>query len=329
MYYLNNKQPLKVEHTTFSELNMKESDIEEILRQNIDMLCDDEESMLIVGQQVKNESRGRSDLTAIDNRGNIVLIEIKRDKADIIGRREAFEFQAIRYAASCATIKSTDELIQNIFSPYVEKHRNQFQQGGLNSSEIAKRQLTDFIEFNNITVFNARQRIILVASEFDEQTLSAVAWLNSNDVDISCYQICLYKLKESILLDIKKLLPIVEYDDFYVNVAEKGSIQKTQRKDISRRSLPKIDALMEWGIVSTGDTIIAKGRKDEAVLQENGQVKTEKGVMSMQQWLKKVFGWSSVETYAFSIDKKTGKTLSQLRQEYMEKGDAGEDLENL
>lgn len=37
---------------------------------------------------------------------------------------------------------------------------------------------------------------------------------------------------------------------------------------------------------------------------------------------KRVFGWSSVETYAFSVDKKSGKTLSELRQEYMEKVDA-------
>lgn len=124
MYILKNKQPEKIELTTFSELNMRESDIEEILRQNVDMFCDDEESMLIVGQQVTNEAYGRSDLTAIDNSGSIVLIEIKRDKADIQGRKEAFEFQAIRYAASCASINDTDELIQNIFASYVEKHKD-------------------------------------------------------------------------------------------------------------------------------------------------------------------------------------------------------------
>ena len=82
MYILNKNQPSKIEETTFAELNMKESDIEEIIRSNIDLLCDDEESMLIVGQQVKNDQNGRSDLTAIDNNGDIVLIEIKRDKKD-------------------------------------------------------------------------------------------------------------------------------------------------------------------------------------------------------------------------------------------------------
>jgi len=77
---------------TFAELNMKENDIEELLRKNIDMICDEEESMLIVGSQVRNAARGISDLTAVDNMGDFVLIEIKRDRQNITGCNEAFEF---------------------------------------------------------------------------------------------------------------------------------------------------------------------------------------------------------------------------------------------
>lgn len=83
MYLLNNDNPDQIEETTFADLGKKESYIEEILRKNVNMVCDDEESMLIVGQQVKNQKNGRSDLTAIDDDGNIVLIEIKRDKKDM------------------------------------------------------------------------------------------------------------------------------------------------------------------------------------------------------------------------------------------------------
>jgi RecB family endonuclease NucS len=50
----------------------------------------------------KNEKNGRSDLTAVDNNGNIVLIEIKWDRKDIEDQKEAFGFQAKRYAASYA-----------------------------------------------------------------------------------------------------------------------------------------------------------------------------------------------------------------------------------
>lgn len=63
--FLENKnQPTPIEETTFADLNMLERDIEEMLRLNIDMLCEtDEESMLIVGQQVKNVQNGKSVFT--------------------------------------------------------------------------------------------------------------------------------------------------------------------------------------------------------------------------------------------------------------------------
>ena len=57
MYLLNNDSPDQIEETTFAALGKKESYIEEILRKNINMVCDDEESMLIVGQQVKNQKK--------------------------------------------------------------------------------------------------------------------------------------------------------------------------------------------------------------------------------------------------------------------------------
>ncbi|MBN2835142.1 MAG: hypothetical protein JXR48_09270, partial [Candidatus Delongbacteria bacterium] len=63
MYNLKSKKATKIEKVTFSDLGLLESDIEEVLRTNIDMVCDDEESLLIIGRQVKNEKFGRSDLT--------------------------------------------------------------------------------------------------------------------------------------------------------------------------------------------------------------------------------------------------------------------------
>lgn len=84
MYKIQGTKAIRVEPVTFSELNMIESDVEELLRTNIDMVCDEEESMLIVGRQVRNAQHGRSDLTAVDNNGNIVLIEIKKETEKIL-----------------------------------------------------------------------------------------------------------------------------------------------------------------------------------------------------------------------------------------------------
>jgi RecB family endonuclease NucS len=84
---------------SFKELFLRESDIEEFLRKNIQLIFE-EESLLIVGQQLVDTQNGRSDLVAIDGNGDLVLIEIKRDKDDIKNRKEPLELQAIRYAAS-------------------------------------------------------------------------------------------------------------------------------------------------------------------------------------------------------------------------------------
>ena len=318
MYLIDGINALKIEDLTFSDLNMKEDSIEEILRQNIDMICNDEESLLLVGQQVKNQIQARSDLIAVDQDGNLVLIELKRDKKDIEHRKEALEFQAIRYAASCATIQSTNELIQNLFAPYVEKHREEFGNKELSSNEVARRILETFLETNNVAKFNDRQRIILIASEFDDQTLSAVAWLNSNQVDISCYCLIPFKVDNHLLIHSQKILPIADYEDFYIGIKDNVSLGKTPKRDISRRSLPNIRSLLEWGVVSDGDIIVAKGRTDEATLTGDGKVITPNGPLSLQQWLKSIFGWSSVQTYALAVQKSSGKTLFELRQNYME-----------
>lgn len=34
--------------------------------------------------------------------------------------------------------------------------------------------------------------------------------------------------------------------------------------------------------------------------------------------LKELYGWSSVQTYVFAVHKESGKTLSQIREEYIE-----------
>lgn len=320
MYNIKGKKAEKIEAVTFSDLGMQENDIEEILRCSIDMLCDDEESMLIVGRQVKNEKNGRSDLTAVDNNGSIVLIEIKRDRRDIENRKEAFEFQAIRYAASYATIDTPDELVKKVYAPYIEKYNSEFELGELTSYELGIRKLNEFLRVNEAEKsFNKKQKIILVASDYDEQTLSAVAWLNSNNVDMSCYKLTPYKLNEDVYLNTEKLLPVTNYNDYYVNLMDKSipAIVK-KNKDITRRTLPKIDAMLEWGVVKEGDIIAAKGRGDEGTLLANGNVMVDGEEKSMQAWLKEIYGWSSVQKYVFAVHKDSGKTLSQIREEYME-----------
>src|SRR6516162_3258335 len=111
--------------SSLKALGLVEADLEEFVRKNVQLLFPEgDETLLIVGQQARNVSGGRSDLVAIDSNGAIVLIELKRDAADISARKEPFEFQAIRYAANYADL-TPDTLVDRLFGPYIEHYRKE------------------------------------------------------------------------------------------------------------------------------------------------------------------------------------------------------------
>lgn len=321
MFKIKNGKIEKEEDVTFASQKLKECNVEELIRNNIDLLFD-EETLLVIGQQVANEERGRSDLTAIDDSGNLVLIEVKRDKKDMKSRKEALEFQAIRYAAAYATIKDEDELINKVYAPYIEKHRQEFQYTERTATEIAVIMINDFKKEQAAWQFNKKQRIILVASDFDPQTLTAAAWLAKNNVDLTCFKLIPYIINKELFIDVKKIIPLDTYDDIMISV--KGSNVSSQRNKLNsaivRESLPRIADMLEWGVVKAGDIIVAKGREDEATLLANGMVKVAANgkELSMQNWLKKLYGWSSIQSYVYAVHKATNKTLSEIREEYLE-----------
>ena len=72
-----------------------------------------------------------------------------------------------------------------------------------------------------------------MASDFDEQTLSAVAWLNRNGVDMSCYRLTPYKLNEDVYFYVEKILPISSHSDYYVNIMDKlANIKINKEKNL-------------------------------------------------------------------------------------------------
>ncbi len=320
MFHITGKDATPIKSTTFSELNMTEKDIEELIKENANLITEDD-SLLIVGQQVRNASNAISDLIAINQNGDLVLIEIKRDRKDIETRREAFEFQAIRYAAAFAKIKDIEELINKVYVPFLERKSTQSEQG-LTITEQANRNIAKFFDNNEIALddFNERQQIILVASDFDEQTKSAVAWLNQNGVDLHCYKLVPYQIGDELYISSEKVLPLESYEDYFIDLLTPSSRTKIKRKrQITRRYLPRIDALLEWGVVKEGDLLKVKDHDAVAKLLKNGNIEVDNIEKSLQQWLREVTNWSSVQTYAMTVHKQTGKTLSDMREEYMTK----------
>ncbi|MEG4028169.1 MULTISPECIES: hypothetical protein [unclassified Microcoleus] len=331
-------EAIEIKVRNFKDLNLQERHIEEFLRKNINLLFGDDETLLVVGQQVRNASNGISDLTAIDADGNIVLIEIKRDVQDIKARKEPFEFQAIRYAASYAKISTPESLVELVYSSYIEIHKDEYELGDLTPSEKARRELNKFLSSNDaLKTFNKKQRIILIASSFDEQTLSAVAWLISNGVDAICLNITPVFIGEQGFLSIEKILPPAQLDDFYVGLAGESSTIKEEiistASAFNRTWLPRMDQLFDWELIKAGDSIeIKEFESSEAIIIDPTFVIFKGEEISYNNWGKKVTGWSSINIYEWARLSSIKKTLHELRMEKMAeleaKASQGEKVQN-
>ena len=145
---------------------------------------------MVVGRQVRDTNNKRNDFLFVDGEGSLVLVEVKRDFADIKSRTEALEFQAIRYAASLATIKTPEELITKTLINYIKKYEGE-PEDERTIEEIARKRLFSFFRKNNISTynFNRKQKIRLISSSYDETTLSACAWLINSGIDMKLIQL--------------------------------------------------------------------------------------------------------------------------------------------
>ena len=302
------------------------SHIEEFLRRNISLLfegdSDGGETLLIVGQQVVNAKGGKNDLVAIDGEGNLVLIEIKHDASDMAARAESLEFQAVRYAASLATIGNVDVLVDRVYARYVKKWAAEFGLGELTPEEMARRKIDEFLKANGaMNSFNERQRIVLVSSSFDERTLSAVAWMKANGIDISCVSLNPVRSAGQTFLRAEMLIPARKIEDYYIPIRDGASgsvVTRGPQRLQARTALPRMPKLMEWGIIQKDMELTIKNHEDStAFVQDAKTVRFKDEEMSFNEWGQKVTGWSAICIYDWATTKE-GKTLSELRAQRME-----------
>ena len=87
---------------------------------------------------------------------------------------------------------------------------------------------------------------------------------------------------------------------------------------IKRTSLPKLDWMIEQGLVEPGDKICVISHPNEvATIIDGKHVEYNGEIMSMNVFGCKVTGWSAIQSYALMklVDGK--KTLSKMREERM------------
>lgn len=224
-------QPVKFKHVLAQ--GAKEKDLEDLIVKYPSVLnwseleSFDISDLLIIDRQSVTDTRKRADLFAISTFAELVVIEIKRDAEDAKARREGIEFQAIRYAASSS--KMTASEIIEMFANYLKslaagekmQHDSVYRIHAIEKLcehlADADEELTE-TDLQDLLNPKEKQKIYLVAAGYDPDALSARAWLRAHDVDISCFQLCPYKVCDQLFLERQRVIPPPHVDDFLVGM---------------------------------------------------------------------------------------------------------------
>ncbi|MBQ3019302.1 MAG: GIY-YIG nuclease family protein [Clostridia bacterium] len=126
-----------------------------------------------------------------------------------------------------------------------------------------------------------------------------------------------YSILETIaeINNLQSNLVLVEPSEQDIKAEEEAEEMRTKK---SHATLPRMDWLIEQGVVNIGDKIHLINYPEIVVtLIDSNNVKYNGKTLSVQKWAKEITGWKAVQTYAFI--KKVGdtKTLNDLREEKM------------
>ena len=216
IYRMEEKSSLvAIRETSFVAESIKEDpDLRYILRAQPEVI---EEGLFILSEEFSHwQSSGRSiDLLALDSRGRLVVIELKRTAT-----ADHAELQAIRYAAMVSVFTSED--IVEAHRTYLDNWKIQGDAGERIQQHLAS---TDFTE-----IYTGTPRIILVSAGFSKELTTSALWLNNNGLDIKCIQLQLYRNnQELLLLESSQVVPVPGTESLLVQAQDKMNEAKKQR----------------------------------------------------------------------------------------------------
>ncbi len=220
----------------------EEAVLEDWLESNHDGIVEDGK-VLIIGRQVSTNLGGYIDLLGVDREGNVVVIELKRDRTP----RDAIA-QSLEYA-SFAERLNTDQL-EEILHLYLnddslslaEHHREYF---GLGSDEAV--------------AFNKDQRIVVVGQRITSEIRQTASFLRSKGIRVTCVEFTFFQanggtrlLSQEIVVGKESQkpvkvasgsLPIVSEDAFIASLDENGKAVFSRIIELAKnKSLP-----IHWG----------------------------------------------------------------------------------
>lgn len=162
-----------------------------------------------------DDSRRRIDLLALDAEARLVVVELKRTTND-----GQLDLQAIRYAAMASTM--TFDQAAAAHARYVDQ-----------TSAEAEQALLDFLGWDEPQeeLFGQDVRIVLVAADFHKEVTTSVMWLNQRELDITCVRVRPHRQGDDVILDIQRIIPLPEAEDYLIRAKDKSRETRRAAKD--------------------------------------------------------------------------------------------------
>ena len=262
-------RPIKFKDIVVGGNTAKEQDLEDLIVRYPQLLnfgdCQLDEGgnadLLVIARQPTTETRKRADLFAVHRDGSLAVIEVKRDAQDERGRAEAVEFQAIRYAA--ASRKMDSDAVVRMLAEYLRREAATgmtSEMGDTYWQEQATERLCrhlssedDDVDSNDLPQVldpRERQKVLIVAADFDPDVTSACAWLREHEIDIYCFRLRPYKIGDEVVMERERLIPPPELDDFMVEMSLTTGPGAGPRKSRSQGAAKPVSMIWENDVAS-------------------------------------------------------------------------------
>lgn len=210
-----------------------------------------DEGLLVITSEYAGfeDTLDRLDVLALDRDGKLVVVELKRDRAD-----SETELQALKYASFCSTLTAED--VQQLYREFYQKRGDE----DLTPEDVADRFIS-FIDTDDAIPLGEdgyatfelddRPRIILAAGNFGTEVTSPVLWLRQEyGMDISCVRLNAYERDGEYLVQGQRIIPVPETEEYMTKRREKDEKQQGTRRQSTFR------VLVDNGVLEAGDELL-------------------------------------------------------------------------
>jgi hypothetical protein len=165
------------------QANYEEKTLESWLEGNPDGIVEDG-SLLVIGRQVATNLASVIDLLAIDREGDLVVIELKRDRTP----RDTLA-QALEYASYVERLdwRQLEEILQSYLveesASLVEYHRDHFE-----------------LDEDEAVSFNKEQRIVILGQSITEAVRQTAGFLRRKGIRVTCVEFSLFQTDAGVRL---------------------------------------------------------------------------------------------------------------------------------